>query len=61
MQLTDLEFLLSPEGQQLLIKASDPPIDAKNHLQAASRLREQVDPPLAQAIIETVILRQRGV
>jgi len=60
MQIADLHFLLTPEGQRLLHETADPPITPSNHLQAASRLRKQVDPALAQAVIETVLPRQRA-
>ena len=60
MQISDLNFLLSPEGQRLLYETADTPITPTNHLQTASRLRKQVDPSLAQAVIETVLLRQHA-
>jgi len=60
MRITDLQFLLSPEGQELLQETADPPITPANHLQVASRLRKQIDPAQAQAVIETVILRQHA-
>jgi len=61
MQLADLQFLLTPNGQRLLRQTADPPITSSNHLQIASRLRQQVDPALAQAVLETVLLRQLAV
>jgi len=60
MQIADLHFLLSPEGQRLLRETTDPPITPASHLQAASRLRKQIEPTLAQAVIETVLLRQHA-
>ena len=60
MQITDLHFLLTPEGQQLLRETAVPPITTSNHLQIASRLRQRVDRALAQVVIETVLLRQHA-
>lgn len=60
MQLTDFDFLLSPEGQTLLHATAVTPITPQNHLQIASQLRQQLPPPHAQAIIDTLILRQRA-
>jgi SAM-dependent methyltransferase len=60
MQIADLHFLLTPEGQRLLHETADPPITPSNHLQVASRLRKHLDPVLAQTLIETVLLRQRA-
>jgi SAM-dependent methyltransferase len=56
MTLDEFYFLLTAQGQRLL--AEVPPITADNHLQVAAQLRRQVKPALAQAIIETVLLRQ---
>ncbi|MFN2142601.1 MAG: class I SAM-dependent methyltransferase [Candidatus Promineifilaceae bacterium] len=53
-------FLLSEEGQRLLAEKAETPISSQNHLQIASRLRNQIDPHLAQAVVETVWLRQRA-
>ena len=58
MTLDDFYFLLTKKGQQLLAEA--PPITPDNHLQVATQLRQQVKPALAQAIIETVLLRQEA-
>lgn len=60
MQIEDLDFLLTPEGQQLLREASEPPIREDNHLQVVSRLREKYKAGLVQAAVETVLLRQRA-
>ncbi len=60
MDQTQLQFLLSSEGQRLLAQTADPPLKEENHLQIASRLRQQIDPHFAQAVIETVWLRQRA-
>ena len=61
MQLAEFQFLLTPEGQKLLRQTADPPITPGNHLQVASRLRQQIAPALAQAVLETVLLRQLAV
>jgi SAM-dependent methyltransferase len=53
-------FLLSDEGQRLLAKMAETPISSQNQLQIASRLRNQIDPHFAQAVVETVWLRQRA-
>lgn len=61
MQTNELKFLLTSEGQRLLEEVSNPPISASNHLPVAAKLRKRVDPILAQAVIETVLLRQRAI
>ncbi|MFN2136480.1 MAG: THUMP-like domain-containing protein [Candidatus Promineifilaceae bacterium] len=53
-------LLLSPEGQGLLAEISQETLTEANHLLIAARLREQAPPALAQAVIETVWLRQRA-
>jgi SAM-dependent methyltransferase len=53
-------YLLSEEGQRVLAITAETPINDGNHLQVASRLRKEIDPHLAQAVIETVWLRQRA-
>jgi hypothetical protein len=60
MTLDDLAFLLSPAGQQWLAETAVPPITPQNHLQIASRLRQNLPPEQAQAVLETVLLRQLG-
>ena len=60
MQIAEFHFLLTAEGQRLLHETADPPLTPANHLQVASRLRRQVDPQLAQAVIETILLRQHA-
>jgi SAM-dependent methyltransferase len=54
-------YLLSDQGQSLLTQMAETPITDANHLQIASRLRQEIDPQLAQAVIETIWLRQRAV
>lgn len=58
MTLDEFYFLLTDEGQRLLSEM--PPITADNHLSIATQLRGQASPAVAQAIIETVILRQEA-
>ena len=58
MTLDEFYFLLADEGQRLLGEV--PPITDDNHLSIATQLRRQVSPAVAQAIIETVMLRQQA-
>jgi SAM-dependent methyltransferase len=58
MTLDDFYFLLTEQGKQLL--ADVPPITPDNHLSLAMELRQQVEPEIAQAILETVLLRQEA-
>ncbi|MCB9423068.1 MAG: SAM-dependent methyltransferase [Ardenticatenaceae bacterium] len=60
MTLDELAFLLSPEGQKWLAAAAVIPITPQNHLQIASQLRQNLLPQQAQAVLETVLLRQLG-
>ncbi len=60
MILDDLQFLLSPEGERWLDETATTPITAHNHLQIAAQLRQQLPPQQAQAVLETVILRQQA-
>jgi SAM-dependent methyltransferase len=60
MTLDDLAFLLSPAGQKWLAETAVPPITPQNHLQIASRLRQNLLPEQVQAVLETVLLRQLG-
>ncbi len=52
--------LLSPRGQQLLAEFAKEPVTPDNHLRIASKLRERVGGELTNAILETLILRQRA-
>jgi hypothetical protein len=60
MTLDDLAFLLSAEGQKWLAETAVTPITPLNHLQIASRLRQHLLAEQAQAVLETVLLRQLG-
>lgn len=61
MRLDDLYFLLSAAGRELLQATAAIPLTPDNHLQVAGRLRQQIGPTQAQAILETVLLRQLAV
>jgi hypothetical protein len=58
--LEELLFLKSVEGQHLLSGLAASQITADNHLQIASKLRQQVGVKNAGAALETALLRQRG-
>jgi SAM-dependent methyltransferase len=58
MNLDDLHFLLSPKGERSLRETANHPITPDNHLQVASSLRRRLKPAQAQAVLETVLLRQ---
>ncbi|MFQ5399149.1 MAG: class I SAM-dependent methyltransferase [Anaerolineae bacterium] len=49
---------MSAEGDRLLRETGTTPITPHNHLQLITRLRQQIDPARAQAVIETLLLRQ---
>ena len=56
MTLDEFYFLLTAEGQHLL--GQIPSITPDTHLAIAAQLRRQIQPELAQAVIETALLRQ---
>ncbi|MBX3057628.1 MAG: SAM-dependent methyltransferase [Anaerolineae bacterium] len=60
MTLDDLHFLLSAEGERWLTETAVPPPTPHNHLQIATHLRQQMPSAQAQAVLETVILRQQA-
>ena len=60
MDQVQWRFLHTEKGQSILAETAETPITDENHLQAASRLRKKIDQHLAQAVIETVWLRQRA-
>ena len=60
MNLPQFHFLLTPPGQDLLAAAAETPITSRNHLQIITKLRQQVAPPLAQAVLQTAVLRQKA-
>ena len=51
----DLEYLLSPDGQQQLATLSQEQITPANHLLLAMRLRKTVTPIQAQALLELAL------
>ena len=61
MNLEAFRYLLSPDGQAFLTQTAKTVITPQNHLQIMMRLRQQLDPALAQAVVETVLLRQQAV
>jgi hypothetical protein len=60
MRLDTFYALLKPDSQRLLREFGQEPITQENHLQAASKLRQYVTSELANAIMETLVLRQRA-
>lgn len=60
MNRETIYFLLSPAGDNLLAELSQLPITPHNHLQLAEQLRRRVEPTIAQAAIETALLRQQA-
>lgn len=58
MNLDDLHFLLSSEGERWLHETAVTPITPHNHLHIAAHLRQQLPAQHAQAVLETVHLRQ---
>jgi SAM-dependent methyltransferase len=60
MRVETFYALLSPEGQRLLDELGREPITRDNHLRVASDLRERVSAEFANAILETLVLRQRA-
>lgn len=58
MNLYDLVFLQSEAGQSYLAQLADTAITPDNHLTLAMGLRQHLPPAQAQAVLETVLLRQ---
>jgi hypothetical protein len=58
--LEHLRFLTSAEGKRVLQETAVTPLTPATHLQTAAKLRRQLPPDLAQAVLETVLLRQLG-
>lgn len=61
MDLAALEFLLSRSGRRWLAWLAMQEITPQSHLALASRLREELPPELAQALLETALLRREAV
>ncbi len=60
MTLDDLTFLQSAAGKRWLSEIADSTITKHNHLQIISRLRREMEPARAQAVMETAVLRQKA-
>jgi SAM-dependent methyltransferase len=58
MDLNDLHFLLTPEGERMLRQLAETPITPQNHLSLVTNLRQRVSPGKAQALLELALLRQ---
>lgn len=60
MTLDDFAFLLSPDGQRWLDDLGETAVTPQTHLQIAAWLRQKLPPNQAQAVLETVVLRQQA-
>ncbi len=60
MTLDDLAFLLSAEGQRWLADVGQLGITPPTHLQIATWLRQKLPKTKAQAVLETIVLRQHA-
>lgn len=60
MKLDDLQFLLSPPGQQLLEELAEVEINEESHLRLASQLRSRIGAAHTHALLETTLLRRRA-
>jgi SAM-dependent methyltransferase len=60
MQLEELNFLLGDEGQKWLAEVEQESLSGIDHLAVAQRLRDQIGPAFAHAVLETVLLRRRA-
>lgn len=58
MQLEAFRYLLTAAGQAQLAALAETPITPQNHLTLAAQLRRDLTPALAQAVLETTLLRQ---
>lgn len=56
-----LSFLLTAHGQRLLQEMGETAITPQSHLSLASRLRSEVSPEQAHALLEIALLRQKAV
>lgn len=61
MTLDDLAFLLSDAGQRWLQDVGNMGITPQTHLQIATWLRQKLPKIQAQAVLETVVLRQHAI
>jgi SAM-dependent methyltransferase len=60
VNLETLRYLLTPSGQECLVGVAETPITPQNHLQIVMHLRRRLDSQLAQAVVETALLRQKA-
>ncbi len=60
MNLEDLAFLLTDDGQRWLADVGQMEISPQTHLQIASWLRQKLPKTQAQAVLETLLLRQHA-
>jgi SAM-dependent methyltransferase len=60
MTLDELAFLLSTEGQRWLADVGQLGVTPQTHLQIATWLRQKLPKTQAQAVLETVVLRQHA-
>ena len=60
MTLDDLSFLLSPDGQRWLNDVGQTAVTSQTHLQIATWLRQKLPVSQAQAVLETIVLRQHA-
>jgi SAM-dependent methyltransferase len=60
MTLDDLAFLLSPDGQRWLADLDETAVTPQTHLQIATWLRQKLPKTQAQAVLETIVLRQHA-
>ncbi len=60
MRVNDLTFLQSAAAERWLAELADSPITKHTHLQLISKLRREMEPERAQAVMETAVLRQKA-
>ena len=60
MTLDDFAFLLSEDGQRWLDDVGQTAVTAQTHLQIAAWLRQKLPANQAQAVLETIVLRQHA-
>ena len=60
MDLESFRFLFTTQGKRLLHELTATPITPQNHLALAARLRREVTPGQAHALLQTALLRQEA-
>lgn len=60
MRPEELDFILSPVGRALIDQVAAESLSSAGRLATVSHLRDRVPPPLAAAVLETALLRQRA-